>query len=173
MTRIFCYSSFRMSYTGTCLESLLDLKKMKGNQLAELAGISQSNISRCISGAVQLDFETIIRLANALSPDPAERATLVMARIRDELGSLDAETLASLRLGTGEEASMNDKSTKYQVPMTDKLREAMEVLMDNAHDPVLSDLLQSLADLFSRGKVVLVPKPPKEPVSYFKTKPKK
>jgi transcriptional regulator with XRE-family HTH domain len=162
-----------VSYTGTTLEHLLQKQKMKANQLAELSGVSNSAISRAISDDIELEFETVIKLANALSSDPEERATLVMARIRDELGTLDEHTLSSLRLGAGAQASMNDLTAKYQAPMSEKMREALIVLLDNAHDPVLSDLLQSLAALFSRGKVVPMPKQPPSPVSYLKTKPKK
>lgn len=140
-----------MGYQASVIKSLLERKNMRANQLATLAGVPDSQITRLGKGDNKLKPENFRKIVLSISDKQVEQAELIRARLLDELAEVDLEAgdLISVDI-VGAPANLRERGIRYGSAISGDVRLAIETLLRHAHERELAALILDLAALYTK-----------------------
>ena len=140
-----------MSYFGRALEGLLERKQMKAVRLAELSGVSQSVVSRLITGDQKSpSAEDMDRLQRALSSDPVDQAELLRAHLLDECHGPGASRIDIVV--KGEPPALYEQPAPYLVKLPADIEESLNIIREHViRDQNVREIIEGLGNLLKSG----------------------
>lgn len=138
-----------MSHLGNALKSLIEDKKFKANQLAQMSGVSDAILSRTMRGETSISSENLEKVITVVSDLPAEQAELIRCHLLDQLAELNLDSVRRIRIElTGAPAPNTRATTPDGRLWPDDLRQAFATLANHAHVPELARVILDIANLF-------------------------
>lgn len=134
-----------MSYFGTTLKSLIQRNKTNARRLSIASGVGTSIISRLINGEqLRAKKEDLEKLTKAISEDPDERAELIAARLKDEIGGFGNQLVDITPRGK----AWKETAPDHKIKLPADVEADFETLrLWCQHDQQVCDVVRSIASL--------------------------
>ncbi len=137
-----------MSNLATALKTMLARHQMKPAELARLSHVAEPKISRWLGGTQTfISDNDLSALANHLAADRAEKAELVVARMRDVCSGPGSELI---QVSIGGKVVREDPAL-FGKKLSPKMEEAVRAVIENADDPDVRNLVLCIGNLLRKG----------------------